>query len=154
MCRNGDARGNVRKAKKGVKIVENLSPALWSGVGATTVYVAAELASILSNGKLPDAWSLVLFAYIGFAAIALALISTFLGWILEIKFRLPTSKALRLIWGGVLGAATCTILDGPNYDPNRWLPYAVAAAAGVSASFAFNYSKGYPIDSIVECQKA
>ncbi len=116
-------------------------PVLWSGAGATIVYGVAEIVTCISSRRQPELWTLVLLLYIALAAALLALVSLPLGSILSALIRSPIPQVIRVIWGGLLGAGICLIVDGPHPNVYRWLPYAVAIAAGVLAALAFNRAR-------------
>lgn len=121
--------------------LEIMLPWAFVGLGASTVYFMAELVSLGISGESMDIGSLLLPVYFGLIAVGLTVISTCLGWLAKKTMNLSIPRSGKIAWGGFAGLLVCLWMELPDPNFSRWLPYAMALAAGVCGALVFDWTK-------------
>lgn len=116
-------------------------PFACAGVSGAVVYFLAESISVAVFKEATDIGSVLIPLYFGLIAVSLTAISTCLGWLARKAMGFSLPHVGRIAWGGLAGVMMCLWMDLPDLDFSRWLPYAVALAAGVSVALVFNWAK-------------
>ncbi len=113
-------------------------PFVYAGCTAGMAYALADVVSQAIKGRPMDLTVLIIPLYIALATVGVTAISAGLGWLARktIDFSMP--RGGRIVWGGSMGLVMCLLMDLPNLNFTRWLPYAMALVVGVVVAFVYN----------------